>query len=228
MSDVMHFNFAENGILSAIPYLVMWFVSICSGVIADWVLANNLLGVTALRKLLATIGGVGPAVGVVLASYAGCDKTLVSVLFAVGMGLMGFFYASLRVNALDLSPNFSGTIMALVNGSGALSGMVTPTLVGLLTENKTLGEWRVVFWIMALVLIATNFVYLFFGSGELQPWNEPKPKPDSEANNVDTAQEAASKNGAIINNSSQDLTKNGFGENGLKNTMILQIADSGN
>lgn len=180
MSDVMHFNIAENGLLSALPYLVMWFVSLSSGVIADWVLEREICRVTALRKILATIGGVGPAVGVVLASYAGCNKTAVATLFAVGMGLMGFFYASLRVNALDLSPNFSGTIMALVNGLGSLSGMATPYLIGKLTPNRTLKEWRVVFWIMALFLVATNFVFLFIGSGEIQPWNEPKPNMDGD------------------------------------------------
>lgn len=48
---------------------------------------------------------------------------------------MGFTYASLRVNSLDLSPNYSGTIMAIVNGLGSVSGMVAPVLVGGLTPN---------------------------------------------------------------------------------------------
>ncbi|XP_075232067.1 putative inorganic phosphate cotransporter isoform X2 [Lycorma delicatula] len=180
MSDVMHFNIAENGLLSSLPYLVMWFISLSSGVIADWVLKHDFCSITTLRKILATVGGVGPAVGVILASYAGCNRSLVATLFAVGMGLMGFFYASLRVNSLDLSPNFSGTIMALVNGLGSLSGMATPYLIGVLTPNRTLKEWRVVFWIMSLFLIITNFAFLLFGSGEKQPWDEPKPKPDSD------------------------------------------------
>ena len=80
---------------------------------------------------------MGPAAGVIGASYAGCDKTSVAALFTVGMGLMGFCYASLRVNALDLSPNFAGTIMAIVNGSGSISGMVAPYVVGVLTPNVT-------------------------------------------------------------------------------------------
>lgn len=54
------------------------------------------------------------------------------------MGLMGFFYPSLKVNCLDLSPNYAGTVMALVNGIGAVSGIVTPYLVGLLiTDVRT-------------------------------------------------------------------------------------------
>ena len=73
----------------------------------------------------------------ILASYAGCDKVAVVTLFTVGMSFMGFFYSSLKLNCLDLSPNYSGTLMAFVNGIGAVSGMITPTLIGYLTPNVT-------------------------------------------------------------------------------------------
>jgi len=33
-------------------------------------------------------------------------------------------------------------------------------------------EWRDVFWLSAAILIATNLVFLQFGSGDVQPWNE--------------------------------------------------------
>lgn len=77
----------------------------------------------------------GPGLGVLAASYAGCNRVLVMVLFTIGMALMGFFYPSLKVNALDLSPNYAGTMMALVNGIGAISGIITPTLIGFLIPN---------------------------------------------------------------------------------------------
>ncbi|XP_073975331.1 sialin-like isoform X2 [Rhodnius prolixus] len=173
MSDVMHFKIAENGVLSALPYLVMWIVSIFLGYLADLILSKNLMHITRLRISLATLGAVGPAIGVILASYAGCNKSAVATLFTVGMGLMGFTYASLRVNSLDLSPNYSGTIMAIVNGLGSVSGMVAPVLVGGLTPNRTLMEWRLVFWVMAVVLVGSNFFFVFWGSGEIQSWNEP-------------------------------------------------------
>lgn len=35
-------------------------------------------------------------------------------------------------------------------------------------------EWRVVFWIMFATLVISNFVFILFGSGSLQPWNEPQ------------------------------------------------------
>lgn len=78
---------------------------------------------------------MGPAAGLIGATYAECNKETVTVFFILGMGLMGFFYPSLKVNCLDLSPNYAGTVMALVNGIGAVSGIVTPYLVGLLITD---------------------------------------------------------------------------------------------
>lgn len=59
----------------------------------------------------------------------------VVALFTIGMGFMGTFYCGMKVNALDLAPNYAGTIMAIVNGVGAITGVITPYLVGALTGN---------------------------------------------------------------------------------------------
>lgn len=33
-------------------------------------------------------------------------------------------------------------------------------------------EWRLVFWIMMIVMTASSVVYGLFGSGDLQPWDD--------------------------------------------------------
>lgn len=38
--------------------------------------------------------------------------------------------------------------------------------------QSNMEEWRDVFWLSAAVLISTNLVFLQFGSGDVQPWNE--------------------------------------------------------
>lgn len=70
-----------------------------------------------------------------LASYAGCDRTMVIIYFTLAMGIMGTFYPGMKVNPLDLSPNYAGTLMAITNGIGAITGIIAPTLVGLMTPN---------------------------------------------------------------------------------------------
>lgn len=87
-----------------------------------------------------TLGTVGPGLGVMIASFVGCNKVLATMCFTIGMALMGFCYPSVRINSLDLSPNYSPTIMALVNGIGCLSGMITPYVAGILTPNVSIED----------------------------------------------------------------------------------------
>lgn len=108
---------------------------------------------------------------------------------------MAFGFSSIKVTALDLSPNYSGSVMALVNCIGCVSGILTPYVVGLLTPHvsiliflsiltlisvritdiarlqRSAEEWRMVFWLMALITISTNFIFVVFGSCSLQSWN---------------------------------------------------------
>jgi ACS family sodium-dependent inorganic phosphate cotransporter len=78
---------------------------------------------------------MGPAIFMISASYAGCNRTLAVALFTLSMALMSFHYTGMKVNALDLSPNYSGTLMALVNGFGVFAGMLAPYIIGILTPE---------------------------------------------------------------------------------------------
>ncbi|KAF0772211.1 sialin-like [Aphis craccivora] len=80
-------------------------------------------------------GTVGPGLGVMCASFIGCNKTIATLCFTLGVALMGFCYPSIHINSLDLSPNYAPTIMALANGICCLSGMATPYVAGILTPN---------------------------------------------------------------------------------------------
>ncbi|XP_049817601.1 putative inorganic phosphate cotransporter isoform X2 [Aethina tumida] len=182
MKDVLHFNVKQNGVWSSVPYIFMWIVSMSSGWLCDWLIKKNIMMITTARKFFTTLASMGPALFIILASYSGCDRTLAVTMFTLAMGCMGTFYCGMKVNALDLSPNYAGAIMAVVNGIGGLTGIIVPYLVGALTENHTLLEWRLVFWIAFGVFFVTNLAFVLFGSGEVQTWNNSEKKPDVEKN----------------------------------------------
>lgn len=56
MSDVLKYNISDSGTLSAIPYVLMWFVSIGSGWLCDWLIKRNYMGITFARKFFTTVG----------------------------------------------------------------------------------------------------------------------------------------------------------------------------
>ncbi|XP_014223284.1 sialin-like [Trichogramma pretiosum] len=173
MKNVLKFNVETNGYLSALPNLcsiiyllfISWATDKC--VSANWVSKTN------ARKVNTSISTLLPAVFIIGASYAGCDRVSVVVMFTLGLTFMASSLPGIKVNSLDLSPNYAGTIMALTNGVASFTGILTPYLVGVLAPNQTLSEWRIVFWIVFCVFLFTNTVFLLCASGDVQKWNDP-------------------------------------------------------
>lgn len=97
MSTVLQYSIKSNGFVSALPYLIMWFSSIGSSWLADWMITRGVMSRTNVRKLGTTIASIGPGVFIIAASYASCDRTLVVALFTIGMALMGT-YTQIRVH----------------------------------------------------------------------------------------------------------------------------------
>ncbi|XP_058791429.1 putative inorganic phosphate cotransporter isoform X2 [Phymastichus coffea] len=173
MSSVLHFRVDQNGYLSSLPYIGMWLCCLFMSWLADWLIAKERMSITVVRKVGTTIASIGPGLFIVAASYAKCDRVLVVGMFTLGVTLLGSGIPSLKVNALDLSPNYAGTVMAISNSAAACTGILTPYIVGVLTPNQTIDQWRVVFWIIFIVLAVTNVFYLIFASGKIAAWNDP-------------------------------------------------------
>lgn len=141
MSDVLRFPISQNGLYSALPYLLMWIVSVSTGFLSDWLTVKNILSITNCRKVFTAVAAIGPAIFIIAASYAGCDRVLVVGMFSLAMGFMGTFYPGMKVNPLDLSPNYAGTLMAITNGIGAFAGILVPYIVGVMTPNVSVTLW---------------------------------------------------------------------------------------
>lgn len=135
---------------------------------------------TNVRKMWFAIAMIMPAVFIIAASYAGCDRTAVVVLFTIGVTMMGPTFSSLFVIPNDLSPNYAGTIMAISGVVANLAGILAPYVVGILTPNQTVLEWRIVFWITFVVLLMSTLLFVIFAQGEVQYWNDPETKGDCE------------------------------------------------
>ncbi|XP_017068030.2 sialin [Drosophila eugracilis] len=172
MHDILRFSIKSNGLYSSLPYVTMWIMSLLSGCVADQMIKHNCMSTTNTRKIMTAVAAFGPAIFMIGASYAGCNRALVVTLFTIAMGLMGTYYAGMKLTPLDMSPNYAGTLMAITNGIGSFTGVVSPYLVGVMTPNADLMEWRMVFWVAFGVLSVTAVIYCIWASGEIQPFND--------------------------------------------------------
>lgn len=56
MKEVLGFNVYDVGLYSSLPYLLMWVVSLSSGVLSDYLIGNKKLSIGAARKIFTAIG----------------------------------------------------------------------------------------------------------------------------------------------------------------------------
>lgn len=59
MNDVLRFSIKKNGLYTSLPYVVLWIVALCTGVLSDFLIKRKFLGITNSRKLFTSIGKYG-------------------------------------------------------------------------------------------------------------------------------------------------------------------------
>jgi ACS family sodium-dependent inorganic phosphate cotransporter len=61
-------------------------------------------------------------------------------------------------------------LLGISNTMATVPGIISPYLTGLIVQNSTVDEWRIVFFISATIYVIGTIVYSFFGKGEIQSW----------------------------------------------------------
>ncbi|XP_031343252.1 sialin-like [Photinus pyralis] len=169
MRDVLHFNLASTGIMSAIPYLVLAISTQCAGQIADWFLVKRIFNITQVRKICNSVAFLGQAVFMLLAVYVSSPYASV-ICLACAYALAGFIWAGFGVNHLDIAPQHASVLMGIGNTFGTVPGIVSPILTGHIVTTQSVKEWQIVFITSTCIYILGFIVYVIFASGELQPW----------------------------------------------------------
>ncbi|XP_031626509.1 putative inorganic phosphate cotransporter [Contarinia nasturtii] len=185
LKDVLELKVKEIGLYSSMPFLLMWIVSLFSGFMSDYLVNRKLVTITQARKIFTTLGSVFPAIFLVAASYGGYNRPIVIFLFTIVMGFLGCFFSGVKVNALDLSPNYAGSLMAVTNGLAGMAGVVVLPIIGVLTPQSSLEQWRFVFWLTFVVTMLRTIIFLIFGSAEIQKFNNPRIESRNRITHVD-------------------------------------------
>lgn len=116
---------------------------------------------------------LGPAIMMSFQAIWGDSAAFSITILTSAMLFNGAVTAGYLANGLDIAPNFSGTIFGMANTLSSAGGFISTYMVAALTnENQTFQQWRWVFWILVGIYLFAGVVYLIFGTGELQPWNQ--------------------------------------------------------
>ncbi|XP_046549718.1 vesicular glutamate transporter 3-like isoform X2 [Haliotis rubra] len=174
-NDVHRLDFSSNGAYSMVPVVCMGIATFVCGFLADLLISRKLCSVGVTRKITITLGTLLPGICMVILAQAEHGQHLFAVsMLCLAVGFVGFGMCGFSTNYVDIAGQFAGILSGIGNAIGSLPGVLAPYVVSRLTPNGTRSEWQLVFYVTAGIASLATVIYIPFGSGELQPWAQPK------------------------------------------------------
>eukprot|EP00879_Flechtneria_rotunda_P005881 GHRR01006187.1.p2 GENE.GHRR01006187.1~~GHRR01006187.1.p2 ORF type:complete len:161 (-),score=47.95 GHRR01006187.1:987-1469(-) len=157
--------------LSVLPWFVTVLVSNSSGWAADGLTNSKLMSLTHTRKVLQTLGSVGPALCLLyLASAQASSKELdmgdALALLTATLSLGGFQSAGFASNHQDISNRYAAILFGITNALSSLMGTFSVYATGVILEET--GSWSLVFELVAAFYLVGAAFFIALASAEQQ------------------------------------------------------------
>lgn len=160
-NQVLKFNLTESGLLCVLPWLTMAVFANIGGWIADTLVSRG-LSITAVRKIMQSIGFLGPAFFLTQLSHVKTPAMAV-LCMACSQGSDAFSQSGLYSNHQDIGPRYAGVLLGLSNTAGVLAGVFGTAATGYILQR---GSWDDVFKVAVVLYIIGTVVWNLFATGE--------------------------------------------------------------
>ncbi|XP_027349105.1 ascorbate transporter, chloroplastic isoform X2 [Abrus precatorius] len=160
-NQVLKFNLTESGLLCVLPWLTMAAFANIGGWIADTLVRKG-LSITAVRKIMQSIGFLGPAFFLTQLSHVRTPAMAV-LCMACSQGSDAFSQSGLYSNHQDIGPRYAGVLLGLSNTAGVLAGVFGTAATGYILQR---GSWNDVFKVAVALYIIGTLVWNIFSTGE--------------------------------------------------------------
>ncbi|OAY72358.1 putative anion transporter 1, chloroplastic [Ananas comosus] len=160
-NQVLKFNLTDSGLLCVLPWLTMALSANIGGWIADTLVSKG-LSVTTVRKIMQSIGFLGPAFFLTQLSHVHSPAMAV-LCMACSQGTDAFSQSGLYSNHQDIGPRYAGVLLGLSNTAGVLAGVFGTAATGYILQH---GSWDDVFKVSVTLYLAGTVVWNLFSTGE--------------------------------------------------------------
>ncbi|XP_066993507.2 sialin [Anabrus simplex] len=173
IKEALGFDLSKSSWLSSLPFLCQYLFSTAYGILVDELVGRG-MPLLMVRRVSTVISHLLPAIGLVTLASINCDQVTLSIaLLTSSISFIGAYAAGFFQHPLDIAPNFAGSLTGIMNGFGAVTGVISPPIAGIILHNTDpVQGWPIIFCIAAAMYTTTSLPYLLFGRPEVQPWND--------------------------------------------------------
>ncbi|KAJ8899951.1 hypothetical protein K2173_019656 [Erythroxylum novogranatense] len=159
---VFNVNLKEAAWFSAVPWGTMAISGYVAGAVSDSLIKKG-YSLTLVRKIMQSIGFIGPGVALLCLNYAKTPATA-AIYITVALSLSSFSQAGFLLNMQDIAPQYAGFLHGISNSAGTLAAIVSTIGTGFFVQR--LGSFQAFLTLTATLYFITTIFWNLFATGE--------------------------------------------------------------
>lgn len=159
---VFNVNLKQAAWFSAIPWGTMALSGYVAGVVSDFLIKAG-YSVTLVRKIMQSIGFIGPGVSLLCLNFAQSPE-VAALFITAGLSLSSFSQAGFLLNMQDIAPQYAGLLHGIANSAGTLAAIISTIGTGYFVQ--WLGSFQAFLSVTAGLYFVTTIFWNLFATGE--------------------------------------------------------------
>ncbi|EMS62779.1 putative anion transporter 3, chloroplastic [Triticum urartu] len=133
-----------------------------AGVVSDTLIRNG-TSITLTRKIMQTIGFVGPGIALI-GLNAAKSPAIASAWLTIAVGLKSFGHSGFLVNFQEIAPQYAGVLHGMANTSGTFAAILGTIGAGFFVDR--MGSFRGFLTLTSLLYFSSALFWDIFATGE--------------------------------------------------------------
>ncbi|KAI3759892.1 hypothetical protein L1987_50276 [Smallanthus sonchifolius] len=159
---VFNVNLKQAAWFSAVPWGTMAFSGFVAGAASDYLIKAG-YSLTFVRKVMQSIGFIGPGLALLCLNYAK-SPAVASVYITLALSLSSFSQAGFLLNMQDIAPQYAGFLHGISNSAGTLAAIISTIGTGYFVQ--WLGSFQAFLTVTAGLYFVTAIFWNLFATGE--------------------------------------------------------------
>ncbi|OVA17682.1 Major facilitator superfamily [Macleaya cordata] len=159
---VFSVNLKQAAWFSAMPWGMMAISGYIAGAASDFLIKAG-YSITFVRKIMQSIGFIGPGVSLLCLNYAKTPATA-SIFLTAALSLSSFSQAGFLLNMQDIAPQCAGFLHGITNSIGTLAAIISTIGTGYFVQ--WLGSFQAFLTVTAALYFITTIFWNVYATGE--------------------------------------------------------------
>lgn len=160
--SVFDVNLKQAAWFSAVPWGTMAISCYVAGAASDYLIQSG-YSTTSTRKIMQSIGFIGPGLALLCLNYVRTPTTA-AVFLTAALSLSSFSQAGFLLNMQDIAPQCAGFLHGISNCAGTLAAIISTIGTGLFVQ--WLGSFQAFLTLTACLYFATAIFWNLYATGE--------------------------------------------------------------